>query len=128
MASISLKTSLRACQGTPNSECYKSLESDDFDDGAPDGEFNGEIEIDFDEFIDDDTFDGFNNAVDFQAIVRDLAGNIGFSDSEPTAPRFINALGEEKEGDRDPDGGKHNVLGVFSRSRRLHRRDRPVHC
>ena len=95
---------------------YYSLEADDFDDGAPDGEFNGELEIDFDEFLDDTAdFDGFNNAVDFQALVRDLAGNVGFSDSDPTAPRFINALGEEKVADRDPDGDTHNVIGVYSR-------------
>ena len=95
---------------------HYSLEADDFDDGAPDGEFNGELEIDFDEFLDDTAdFDGFNNAVDFQALVRDLAGNVGFSDSDPTAPRFINALGEEKEADRDPDGDTHNVIGVYSR-------------
>ena len=99
--------------GGGDSECYKSIEAHDFDDGAPDGEFNNEIEIDFDEAVDD--FDGFNNAVDFQAVVRDLAGNLGFSDSQPTEPRFINALGEEKADDRDPGGEKHNVLGVFSR-------------
>ena len=97
-------------------ELWKSLEADDFDDGAPDGEFNGELEIDFDEFLlEDAVFDGFNNAVDFQALVRDLAGNVGFSDSQPTAPRFINALGEEEADDRDPDGKTHNVIGVFSR-------------
>ena len=102
--------------GTGNSEDWKSQEADDFDDGAADGEFNGEIEIDFDEFLLENTdFVGFNNAVDFQAVVRDLAGNVGFSDSQPTAPRFINALGEEKEGDRDPNGETHNVIGVFSR-------------
>ena len=100
----------------PDSEDWLSLEADDFDDGAPDGEFNGEIEIDFDEFLDDsENFDGFNNAVDFQALVRDLAGNVGFSDSDETAPRFINALGEEESSDRDKGPDKHNVLGVFSR-------------
>ena len=103
-------------ENSDTAEDYKSLEADDFDDGAADGEFNGEIEIDFDEFLPDDTdFIGFNNAVDFQALVRDLAGNVGFSDSDPTGPRFINALGEEKEGDRDPDGEKNNVIGVFAR-------------
>ena len=103
-------------EDSDTAEDYKSLEADDFDDGAADGEFNGEIEIDFDEFLPDDTdFIGFNNAVDFQALVRDLAGNVGFSDSDPTGPRFINALGEEKEGDRDPDGEKNNVIGVFAR-------------
>lgn len=98
-----------------DSEDWKSLDADDFDDGAADGEFNGEIEIDFDEFSPPAGFLGFNNAVDFQALVRDLAGNVGFSDSEPTAPRFINALGEEEPTDRDPVGETHNVLGVFSR-------------
>ena len=99
-----------------DSEDWLSLEADDFDDGAPDGEFNDEIEIDFDEFLDDsDNFDGFNNAVDFQALVRDLAGNVGFSDSDETAPRFINALGEEESSDRAKGPDKHNVLGVFSR-------------
>ena len=82
--------------GSPTSsyDIYKSLESDDFNNGAPDGEFNGEIEIDFDEA--DPTFDEFNHAVDFQAVVRDIAGNVGFSDSDAANPRFINALGEEK--------------------------------
>ncbi len=86
-----------------------SLEADDFDDGAPDGEFNGEIEVNFDEFIDNDDFDGFNNAVDFQALVRDLAGNVGFSDSDPAGPRFINDLGEKETDRKTP-----NVIGVFS--------------
>ena len=95
---------------------YKSVDSDDFSNGAHDGEFNDEVEIDFDEEGQTDSdFNGFNNAVDFQAAVRDLAGNIGFSDSDPANPRFINALGEEKSEDRDPNGTKHNVLGVFSR-------------
>ena len=96
-------------------KAYKSLEADDFADGALDGEFNGEIEIDFDEFQPAADFPGFNNAVDFQAVVRDLAGNFGFSDSDHAKPRFINALGESKEADRMKGPSKHNVLGVFSR-------------
>ena len=110
--------------GSPTvADRWLSLEADDFSDGAPDGEFNGEIEIDFDEFLTDDEADDFvfNNAVDFQAIVQDLAGNVGFSDSNPSAPRFIDALGAEKESDRmagdsDNSTGKrvHNVLGVYS--------------
>lgn len=86
---------------------YLSLEADDFDDGAPDGEFNGEIEVDFDEF--DDNFEAFNNAIDFQALVRDLAGNVGFSDSDPAGPRFIGDLGEKETDRKSP-----NVIGVFS--------------
>ena len=99
--------------GDPSYDIYKSLESDDYNNGAPDGEFNGEIEIDFDEA--EPKFEVFNHAVDFQAVVRDIAGNVGFSDSDTANPRFINALGEEKPKDRDPNGKKHNVLGVFSR-------------
>ncbi len=101
---------------------YKSLEADDFADGAPDGEFNGEIEIDFDEFLSTESeFAGFNNAVDFQAVVRDLAGNFGFSDSDAANPRFINDLGaadasgDDKDADRKKGKDTHNVLGVFSR-------------
>ncbi len=110
--------------GSPTvADRWLSLEADDFADGASDGEFNGEIEIDFDEFLTDDDADDFvfNNAVDFQAIVQDLAGNVGFSDSNPSAPRFIDALGAEKDGvradgDSDDANGKrvHNVLGIYS--------------
>ena len=85
------------------------VEADDFDDGAPDGEFNEEIEIDFDEIPGNTNF-VFNDAIDFQATVRDLAGNIGFSDSDAANPRFIDDLGKEKEGDRKEP----NILGYFS--------------
>ena len=109
--------------GPNGEEEWKSLEADDFDDGAPDGEFNGEIEIDFDEKLPTTAAAGFefNNAIDFQALVRDLAGNVGFSDSDPAKPRYIDALGEAKEQDRvkgnsDGEGERiHNVLGVFSK-------------
>lgn len=113
--------------GVGGAELWHSLEADDFSNGAPDGEFNGEIEIDFDEFLEDEDEAEFvfNNVIDFQAIVQDLAGNVGFSDSKPAAPRFIDDLGAEKSGDRTngdsddpggPEGGKrvHNVLGIFS--------------
>ena len=103
-------------------EEYKSVEADDFADGDPDGEFNEEVEIDFDESesVTPNEPDGtfvFNHAIDFQATVRDLAGNIGFSDSDAANPRFIDAWGEEKSEERGPtgsEGKKHNVLGYFS--------------
>ena len=87
---------------------YHSVEADNYVDGAADGEFADEVEIDFDEA--DTNFEAFNHEIEFQALVRDLAGNVGFSDSDPAKPRFINALG-----DKDDDGSKHNALGVFSR-------------
>ena len=100
---------------TGEPQVHKSLEADDFADGSPDGEFNGEIEIDFDEFLPRDQDFEFNNQVDFQALVRDIAGNVGFSDSDTAKPRFIDALGEEKPEDRAKGPLIHNVLGVFSR-------------
>jgi hypothetical protein len=93
---------------TDTPEAYKSVEADDYANGAPDGEFADEVEIDFDENTDD--FEEFNHEIEFQALVRDLAGNVGFSDSDPANPRFINDLGEKAEGRNEP-----NVLGVFSR-------------
>ena len=55
----------------------------------------------------------YNHIIDIQAVVIDMAGNIGFSDSEPGAPTFIHDLGT-KSADRDDDD-LHNVLGWFSR-------------
>lgn len=89
---------------------FKSVEADDFDDGDSDGEFNEEAEIDFDEVTGTPADFVFNHAIDFQATVRDLAGNIGFSDSDTANPRFIDDLGKEKVADRKAP----NVLGYFS--------------
>ncbi len=89
---------------------HKSVEADAYANGAPDGEFADEIEIDFDEQAGYTFPDGaFNHKIEFQALVRDLAGNVGFSDSDPAKPRFINDLGT-KAGERTVP----NVLGVFS--------------
>ena len=88
-------------------EEYKLVEADNYKDGSPDGQFAEEEEIDFDETI---SIDAFNDAIDFQALVRDLAGNVGFSDSDTAKPRFINDLGEKHAKRKTP-----NVLGVFSK-------------
>ena len=98
---------------------FKQVEADDFDDGEADGEFNEEVEIDFDEHPDVLPDFEFNHAIDFQAVVRDLAGNIGFSDSDAGKPRFIDAWGEKddtpaKRGPTGSEGKKHNILGFFS--------------
>ena len=47
--------------------------------------------------------------VDFQAYVMDMAGNVGYSDSDPTAPRIINDLGSESDDRTVP-----NVFGYYS--------------
>ncbi len=96
----------------PGKKKYRSVEADAYSNGAPDGEFADEIEIDFDEQANFSFEDGgFNHGIDFQALVRDLAGNVGFSDSDPVKPRFINNLGAEA----DDRGDAPNVLGVFSK-------------
>ncbi len=48
--------------------------------------------------------------VDFQAFAMDRAGNIGFSDSDPSNPRFINDLGEPADKKRKVP----NVFGYYS--------------
>ena len=87
----------------------KVVSAEDFDDGAVSGEFDQSIRFDFASELANETF---NNTIDFQAVVMDRAGNLGFSDSEPSSPRFIHEYGV-KESDRKED--KHNVLGWYSR-------------
>ena len=89
--------------------CY--VEADTHDDGAKSGKFDDTIKLDLQEVVgttDADTRDA-EFEIDFQAFVMDMAGNIGFSDSDISNPRFINDLGE-KEADRKVP----NVLGYYS--------------
>ena len=85
--------------------------SDEYDDGATRGTFEDSLRLDLWEaegetlVLRDKEFD-----IDFQAFVMDMAGNIGFSDSDPANPRFINDLGQES-GKRTKAG---NVLGYYS--------------
>ena len=88
----------------------KTADAEPFDDGATNGEFDDVIRIDFDPQRDDGRF---NHVIDIQAVVMDIAGNIGFSDSEPSNPTFIHEV-SKKPGDRTK-GKAHNVLGWFSR-------------
>ena len=86
--------------------------SDSYDDGATSGGFEDSLRLDLwdgsDEALDirDKEFE-----IDFQAFVMDMAGNIGFSDSDPSNPRFINDLGEKED---DRQGPLPNVLGYYS--------------
>ena len=89
----------------------KTADAEDFDDGDLIGEFDTIIRIDFQP--DEANDDRYNDHIDIQAVVMDVAGNIGFSDADPSAPTFIHDLGTAKK-DRDGDI-KHNVLGVYSR-------------
>ena len=87
----------------------KVVEGDNHDDGSLDGTFGDSIRISFPPSNEDETF---NNTIDFHALVVDVAGNIGFSDSDLDGPRFINNLGEDAD---DRKTGRYNVLGWYAR-------------
>ena len=86
----------------------RTVEADNFDDGDNDGAFGQSVRIDFD-LARDETY---NHTIDFQAVVADVAGNLGFSDSDNDGPRFINELGEETE---DRETHRYNVIGWYAR-------------
>ena len=81
--------------------CY--IEADNYNDGASSGRFDDSIRLRL-------QGDDLEFGVDFQAFVVDLAGNVGFSDADQSAPYFINDLGEEDAHDRYAP----NVLGYLS--------------
>ena len=96
----------------------KAIQSEDFANTDSDGVFRNSVRINFETAP---LNSPYNHAIDFHALVRDTAGNIGFSDSDDARPGFINDLGTKLE-DRLGEGQGNdanpplpNVLGVFSR-------------
>ncbi len=83
--------------------CY--IEADDYDDGDSRGRFDDSVRLRL-------QGDDLEFGVDFQAFVVDIAGNIGFSDSDPSNPYFINDLGEDVD-DRDKEIAR-QALGYYS--------------
>ena len=101
-------------QGAPSGDTWDPLREVD-----PDSYQDGDSEATFDDIarlnIQDargESVDDLNNQIDFQAFVLDLAGNIGFSDSDPTGPTFIHDYGTAS-GDRKEQ--RYNVLGWYAR-------------
>ncbi len=92
--------------------CY--IEAEEHDDGAIRGSFDDSVRLNLQDASGNADTRDREFEIDFQAFVLDMAGNIGFSDSDRANPRFINAWGEDEADDRDPDGLKHNVLGYYS--------------
>ena len=90
---------------------YETGDAEDFEDGDTTGIFDTVVRINFPPDQEDDK--RYNHEIDLQAAVMDIAGNIGFSDSEPSDPTFIHDLGTKSK-DRDATG-KHNVIGWYSR-------------
>ena len=85
----------------------KIVNAETYDDGDGQGTFDDDARFQGTET------NGREIEVDFQAVVIDLAGNIGFSDADTTRPSHINDFGT-KTADRKPLTF-HNVLGYFSR-------------
>ncbi len=89
-------------------DCY--IESEAYDDGAISGSFDDSLRLDLYDGTSDFTVRDREFQIDFQAFVMDMAGNIGFSDSDPANPRYINDLGEADSTKRKAG----NVLGYYS--------------
>ena len=91
---------------------------DRYDDGAGTGTFSDSVRI---RITTENAagqqveIDEYNNTIDFHALVADVAGNIGFSDSDDTGPRLINDYGKPKTGDDARKDGRYNVLGWYAR-------------
>ena len=92
----------------------KGIDAEDYADGSSDAAFRDSIRVNFLQGQEDRVY---NHAIDFHALVRDTAGNIGFSDSDEANPRYINDLGTKGDDRLGTTGQKPlpNVIGVFSR-------------
>ena len=91
-----------------NKKCH--ITSDDYDNGATAATFSDTLRLNLQKGNEDAVTRDAEFEVDFQAYVMDMAGNVGFSDSDPSAPRIINNLGEPA----DERGTAPNVFGYYS--------------
>ena len=85
------------------------IKADRHDDGSNTATFSDSIRLNLRDGNEQAPTRDREYQVDFQAFAMDRAGNIGFSDSDPSNPRFINDLGEPA-GERNPG----NVFGYYS--------------
>lgn len=84
--------------------CY--IESRRYDDGDSSSRFDEDVRITGVETRNTEVL------VDFQALVLDMAGNIGFSDAHEALPTFIGDLGTKSD---DRKSSRDNVIGWYSR-------------
>ena len=98
----------RSLEDSSGTVTLARIDPDNFNDGAEEGSFDDIARLDIE--IDEDR--ELNNTVDFQAFVLDIAGNIGFTDSELTGPTFILDYGTKRA---DRKSNRYNVLGWYSR-------------
>ena len=92
-----------------NDTTIKGITGDNHDDGSLSGTFGDSERISF------EPENNYNDTIDFQALVADVAGNIGFSDSDTDGPRFINNLGEQVVPTKKRKTERYNVLGWYAR-------------
>ena len=89
------------------------IEGDRHADGSATGTFSDSVRI---RLLDaDGEISEYNNTIDFHALVADVAGNVGFSDSDDSGPRLINDYGKAPDDDDVRKTGKYNVLGWYAR-------------
>lgn len=94
------------CDETDNA-CY--IESRRYDDGVSSSRFDEDVRITGPETRNTEV------KVDFQALVLDMAGNIGFSDAHEALPTFIGDLGTATDADPARNTTRDNVIGWYSR-------------
>ena len=87
--------------------CY--IESRRYDDGVSSSRFDEDVRITGVETRNTEV------KVDFQALVLDMAGNIGFSDAHEALPTFIGDLGTATNADPARNTTRDNVIGWYSR-------------
>ena len=92
-------------------DALKTIDPDSYADGASEATFNDIARLDIVDSM-GEAVDTLNNQVDFQALVLDIAGNVGFSDSDQTGPTFIHDYGTKSD---DRKEGRYNVLGWYAR-------------
>ena len=85
--------------------------AEDYDDGARNASFEDSVKLNLRDGSEDAETRDNEYEVDFQAFVLDQAGNIGFSDSDPTKPSYIGDLGNKDRASKNPGG---NVFGYYS--------------
>ncbi len=95
-----------------DSESRLGVDGDRFSDGATTGTFADSVRVRIRTGTLLEEVDPYNNTIDFHALVADVAGNIGFSDSDDAGPRFIDDYGKEA---KDRKSGRYNVLGWYAR-------------
>lgn len=85
----------------------KVVNADIYEDGDSEGTFDDDARVE------GSATNGREVEVDFQALVIDLAGNIGFSDADPAGPSFMNDYGTPSSSRQSIT--VNNVLGLYSR-------------